>query len=145
MMIPDTVRLSYEFRPIAGLEWCAASPTTTTSSSATGARPRPSGSGTRSRRRIAMDLLPALRDAEGDLAVVAALAPSALARARVRRAWRGEELAGRARRGPRGDRNSWRRSRPCRALGQALRELFASMSGPKQDIRAEPRASGRRT
>lgn len=62
----DTVRLTYEFRPIAGLEAC---PKTTDDYEFVcfGGESDDNRFTHELRRRIALDLLPALRDAEGDL------------------------------------------------------------------------------
>jgi len=128
---PDTVRLTYEFRAIPGLEGfpqadehyefiCF------------GGESETKRFGHDVRRRVAMDLLPALRDAEGDLA-----------------AWRRSPLRPlleRAFAGVSGDELKDVRDAvhaateqlaefpTVQTLEKDLRELFASMSGPKQDM-----------
>lgn len=64
---PETVRLTYEFRPKAGLEGKPAS-ADDYDFVCYGGENEKKRFGHELRRRITMDLLPALRDAEGDLA-----------------------------------------------------------------------------
>ncbi|XDF37326.1 AAA family ATPase [Paracidovorax avenae] len=128
---PDTVRLSYEFRPVPGLEGFPQSDDDY-EFLCFGGESEAKRFGHELRRRIAMDVLPALRDAEGDLAV-----------------WRRSPLRPLLERAfasvPVADLNEVRDAvhaatrelaqfPSVRGLEQALRELFASMSGPKQDI-----------
>ncbi len=64
---PDTVRLTYEFRPVADLKGVPQSDDDY-EFLCYGGESETKRFGHELRRRIAMDLLPALRDAEGDLA-----------------------------------------------------------------------------
>lgn len=128
---PDTVRLTYEFRPIPGLERFPQSDDDY-EFLCYGGEAETKRFGHDVRRRIAMDLLPALRDAEGDLAT---WRRSPL-RPLIERAFASvpaEDLkevrdAIHAATGQLADFPS------VQGLEQALRELFTSMSGPKQDI-----------
>lgn len=128
---PDTVRLTYEFRPIPGLEGFPESDDDY-EFLCYGGEAETKRFGHEVRRRIAMDLLPALRDAEGDLAT---WRRSPL-RPLLERAFAcvpAEDLkevrdAIHAATGQLADLPS------VQGLEQALRELFTSMSGPKQDI-----------
>lgn len=128
---PDTVRLTYEFRPIPGLEGFPQSDDDY-EFLCYGGEAETKRFGHDVRRRIAMDLLPALRDAEGDLAT---WRRSPL-RPLIERAFASvpaEDLkevrdAIHAATGKLADLPA------VQSLEQALRELFTSMSGPKQDI-----------
>jgi len=128
---PDIVRLTYEFRPIPGLEGFPESDEDY-EFLCYGGQAETKRFGHEVRRRIAMDLLPALRDAEGDLATwrrspLRPLLDRAFASVPA------EDLkvvrdAIHAATGQLADFPS------VKGLDQALRELFTSMSGPKQDI-----------
>lgn len=128
---PHTVRLTYKFRPIPGLEGAPESDDDY-EFICFGGEAETKRFGHELRRRIAMDLLPALRDAEGDLA---RWHRSPL-RPLLERAFAGvssEDLEGvrdavQAATGQLADFPS------VQSLEQALQQLFASMSGPKQDI-----------
>ena len=128
---PDTVRLTYEFRPIPGLEGFPESDDDY-EFLCYGGEAETKRFGHEVRRRIAMDLLPALRDAEGDLAT-----------------WRRSPLRPLLERAfasvPAADLKEVRDAihaatgqlagfPSVQGLERALRELFTSMSGPKQDI-----------
>jgi len=128
---PHTVRLSYEFRPIAGLDGVPQSDDDY-EFLCYGGEAETKRFGHDLRRRIAMDLLPALRDAEGDLAVwrrsplrplleraFASVASQDLAEVRDAVHAATGQLAA---------------FPSVQSLEQALQELFASMSGPKQNI-----------
>ena len=128
---PNTVRLTYEFRPIPGLDGFPQSDSDY-EFLCYGGEAETKRFGYEVRRRIAMDLLPALRDAEGDLATwrrspLRSLLERAFARVPaeglegVRAAV--QEATGKLADFP-----------PVQGLEQALRELYASMSGPRQDI-----------
>lgn len=128
---PDTVRLTYEFRPIPGLEGFPQSDDDY-EFVCYGGETETKRFGHEVRRRIAMDLLPALRDAEGDLATwrrspLRPLLERAFASVPT------EEL-----RGVRDTVHAATRQLAefpsVRDLEQALREVFVSMSGPKHDI-----------
>jgi putative ATP-dependent endonuclease of the OLD family len=128
---PDTVRLNYEFRPRADLEdhpqtdddyeFCCF-----------GGEADTNTFGHDVRRRIAMDVLPALRDAEGDLST---WRRSPL-RPLLERAFAGvpdedlqgiqDEVAGAS--------EKLAELPTIKELEKSLKELFAQMSGPKQDI-----------
>lgn len=128
---PHTVRLSYQFRPIAGLEGAPQSDDDY-EFLCYGGEVETKRFGHDLRRRIAMDLLPALRDAEGDLATwrrsplrplleraFASVASQDLAEVRDAVHAATGQLAA---------------FPSVQGLEQGLQELFASMSGPKQDI-----------
>lgn len=128
---PHTVRLSYEFRPIAGLDGVPQSDDDY-EFLCYGGEAENKRFGHDLRRRIAMDLLPALRDAEGDLATwrrsplrplleraFASVASQDLAEVRDAVHAATGQLAV---------------FPSVQSLEQGLQELFASMSGPKQDI-----------
>lgn len=128
---PHTVRLTYEFRPIPGLDGLPQSDDDY-EFICYGGEAETKRFGHDLRRRIAMDLLPALRDAEGDLATwrrsplrplleraFASVASGDLAV--VRDAV--QAATGRLAEFP-----------SVRGLEHGLQQLFASMSGPKQDI-----------
>lgn len=128
---PHTVRLSYEFRPIAGLGGVSQSDDDY-EFLCYGGEAETKRFGHDLRRRIAMDLLPALRDAEGDLATwrrsplrplleraFASVASQDLAEVRDAVHAATGQLAA---------------FPSVQSLEQGLQELFASMSGPKQDI-----------
>ncbi len=129
---PHTVRLSYEFRPVAGLDGVPQSDDDY-EFACYGGEVETKRFGHDLRRRIAMDLLPALRDAEGDLTTwrrspLRPLLERAFARvakqdlAQVRDAV--HAATGQLATFP-----------SVQSLEQGLQVLFASMSGPKQDIR----------
>lgn len=126
-----TVRLTYEFRPIAGLE---AGPKTSDDYEFVcfGGESDEKRFTHELRRRIALDLLPALRDAEGDLGT-----------------WRRSPLRPLLERAfasvPAEDLSSVRKAVQAATkqladfpsvqdLEKSLRGLFKAMSGPKQDI-----------
>ena len=128
----DTVRLTYEFRPIAGLEAC---PKTTDDYEFVcfGGESDDNRFTHELRRRIALDLLPALRDAEGDLGT-----------------WRRSPLRPLLERAfasvPAEDLSDVREAVQAatkqladfpsvQVLENSLRGLFKAMSGPKQDIK----------
>lgn len=128
---PSTVRLTYELRPIPGLVGFPRSDDDY-EFVCYGGESEAKRFGHELRRRIAMDVLPALRDAEGDLA-----------------SWRRSPLRPLLERAfaavPVEDLNAVQGAvhaatgelanfPTVQALQQALRQLFASMSGPKQDI-----------
>jgi putative ATP-dependent endonuclease of OLD family len=128
---PHTVRLSYQFRPIAGLEGAPQSDDDY-EFLCHGGEAETKRFGHDLRRRIAMDLLPALRDAESDLATwrrsplrplleraFASVASQDLAEVRDAVHAATGQLAA---------------FPSVQSLEQGLQELFASMSGPKQDI-----------
>ena len=128
---PHTVRLSYEFRPIAGLGGVSQSDDDY-EFLCYGGEAETKRFGHDLRRRIAMDLLPALRDAEGDLATwrrsplrplleraFASVASQDLAEVRDAVHAATGQLAA---------------FPSVQSLEQGLQELFASMSGTKQDI-----------
>lgn len=128
---PHTVRLSYEFRPIVGLDGVPQSDDDY-EFLCYGGEAETKRFGHDLRRRVAMDLLPALRDAEGDLATwrrsplrplleraFASVASQDLAEIRDAVHAATGQLAAFA---------------SVQSLEQGLQELFASMSGPKQDI-----------
>lgn len=128
---PHTVRLTYEFRPIPGIDGFPKSDHDYEFLCYGGeAETKRFGHGLR--RRIAMDLLPALRDAEGDLATwrrsplrplleraFASVASNDLQEVRDAVQTATSQLA---------------EFPSVQSLEQGLRELFASMSGPSQDI-----------
>ncbi|MEX8517166.1 MAG: ATP-dependent endonuclease [Leptothrix sp. (in: b-proteobacteria)] len=128
---PNTVRLSYEFRPTAGLDGVLRSDDDY-EFLCYGGEGETKRFGHDLRQRIAMDLLPALRDAEGDLATwrrsplrpllgraFASVASQDLAEVRDAVQAATGQLA---------------TFPSVQRLEQGLQELFASMSGPKQDI-----------
>lgn len=128
---PHTVRLSYKFRSIAGLEDVPQSDNGY-EFLCYGGEAETKRFGHDLRRRMAMDLLPALRDAEGDLATwrhsplrplleraFASVASHDLAEVRDAIHAATGQLAA---------------FPSVQSLEQGLQELFASMSGPKQDI-----------
>jgi putative ATP-dependent endonuclease of OLD family len=128
---PDTVRLTYEFRPIPGLEGFPESDDDY-EFLCCGGKAETKRFGHEVRRRIAMDLLPALRDAEGDLATWRR-SPLRPLLERAFASVPAEDLkevrdAIHAATGQLADFPS------VQSLEQALRELITSMSGPKQDI-----------
>lgn len=128
---PHTVRINYVLRPIPGLDGFPQSDEDY-EFLCYGGESEAKRFGHELRRRIAMDLLPALRDAAGDLA-----------------AWRRSPLRPLLERAfasvPAQDLRDVRDAvhaateqltefPSVQGLEQALRELFRSMSGPKQDI-----------
>jgi len=129
---PHTVRLTYEFRPIAGLDEFPQSDADY-EFLCYGGEAETKRFGHDLRRRIAMDLLPALRDAEGDLSTwrrsplrplleraFASVAVNDLEDVRDSVQEATDQLA---------------EFPSVRQLEQDLRELFVSVSGPKQDIK----------
>lgn len=128
---PETARLTYEFRPIPDL---IGFPETDDDYEfiCYGGESEAKTFGHELRRRITMDLLPALRDAESDLAT---WRRSPL-RPLLERAFSAVPIDG-----LQGVRDSVREATEqlgqfdsVRELEEQLRQLFASMSGPKQDI-----------
>ncbi len=128
---PYTARLTYEFRPIPGLNGFPESDDDY-EFLCYGGEAETKRFGHDVRRRIAMDLLPALRDAEGDLATwrrsplrplleraFASVASDELREVRDTVQAATGQLA---------------EFPSVQSLEQGLQELFASMSGPKQDI-----------
>lgn len=128
---PHTVRLTYEFRPVAGLD---GHPQTSDDYEFVcyGGESDDKRLTHELRRRIAMDLLPALRDAEGDLATwrrsplrplleraFASVPAPDMADVRDKIQEATEELAA---------------FDSVQELEDQLRKLFLSMSGPMQDI-----------
>ncbi len=131
---PDTVRLTYEFRPLPGLAGFPASDEDY-EFICYGGETEAKRFGHDVRRRIAMDLLPALRDAEADLAT---WRRSPL-RPLIERAFAGvarEDLA-EVQDSIRTATQRLGEFAAVKVLEEGLGTLFASMSGPKQDI--EPR------
>ncbi|KAF1716113.1 ATP-dependent nuclease [Pseudoxanthomonas wuyuanensis] len=127
----DTVRLSYEFRPV---EEVKGQPKSSDDYEFVcyGGEADTKHFGHELRRRIAMDLLPALRDAEGDLA---AWRRSPL-RPLLERAFSSvpaQDLA-EVRDSVRDATKELADFPSVQKLQTSLRELFTSMSGPKQDI-----------
>lgn len=128
---PHTVRLTYKFRPIPGLEGAPESDADY-EFICFGGEAETKRFGYEVRRRISMDLLPALRDAEGDLATWRR-SPLRPLLERAFAGVSGEDLEGvrdavQAATGQLADFPS------VQSLELALQQLFASMSGPKQDI-----------
>ncbi|ABF12347.1 ATP-dependent nuclease [Cupriavidus metallidurans] len=128
---PDTVRLTYEFRPIAGL---AGFPQADEDYEfiCFGGESENKRFGHDVRRRVAMDLLPALRDAEGDLAVwrrspLRPLLERAFAEVPSQDLGQVRDVVQQAT-------QQLAEFPTVQALQQRLRDLFVSMSGPKQDI-----------
>ncbi|EER62149.1 putative exonuclease [Acidovorax delafieldii 2AN] len=127
----NTVRLTYEFRPIPGLDGFPQADEDY-EFICFGGEAETKKFGHDVRRRIAMDLLPALRDAEGDLA---AWRRSPL-RPLLERAFAGvsgEELRG-VRDAVHAATEQLAEFPAVQTLEKDLRALFTSMSGPKQDI-----------
>lgn len=128
---PDTVRLTYVFRPLSNLDGL---PQTDDDYEfiCYGGESETKRFGHEVRRRISLDLLPALRDAEGELATwrrsplrpLLERAFAAVAREDL------DEVQGQITEAT--DRLGEFES--VRALERSLGGLFASMSGPKQDI-----------
>ncbi len=131
---PDTVRLTYEFRPKAGLKGQPASDDDY-EFVCYGGESEKKRFGHEVRRRITMDLLPALRDAEGDLAT-----------------WRRSPLRPLIERAfsevDRGDLKDIKDAiesataqlknfEMVEKLEENLKDLFAALSGPKQDIKPQ--------
>jgi putative ATP-dependent endonuclease of OLD family len=128
---PDTARLTYKFRPIPGLPEF---PETDDDYEfiCYGGESETKRFGHELRRRLTMDLLPALRDAESDLATwrrspLRPLLERAFSAVPIERL--------------QGVRDSVREATEqlgefdsVRQLEEQLRQLFASMSGPQQDI-----------
>ncbi|TBW32299.1 DUF2813 domain-containing protein [Azotobacter chroococcum] len=128
---PDTVRLTYEFRPIPGLDEFPQSDGDY-EFLCYGGEAETKRFGHEVRRRIAMDLLPALRDAEGDLATWRR-SPLRPLLERAFASLPAEDLEG-VRDAVQEATGQLADFPSVQSLEQALRELFASMSGPKQDI-----------
>ncbi|WP_250482540.1 AAA family ATPase [Caballeronia sp. GACF5] len=128
---PHTVRLTYQFRPLPNLERSPESDSDYEFICFGGEAERNSF-GHDVRRRIAMDVLPALRDAEGDLA---SWRRSPL-RPLLERAFggvSGEDLEV-VRDAVQSATEQLEEFPSVQALGHALQDLFLSMSGPKHDI-----------
>ncbi|MRV70678.1 AAA family ATPase [Duganella sp. FT92W] len=128
---PDTVRLTYEFRPLPGLDEFPESDDDY-EFLCYGGESESRRFGHELRRRIAMDVLPALRDAESDLAT---WRRSPL-RPLLERAFSAvplEQLQD-VRNAVRDATGQVATFDSVRDLEQQLRGLFASMSGPKHDI-----------
>lgn len=128
---PDTVRLTYEFRPIPGLDGFPQSDGDY-EFLCYGGEAETKRFGHEVRRRLAMDLLPALRDAEGDLATWRR-SPLRPLLERAFASVPAEDLEG-VRDAVQGATGQLADFPSVQGLELALRELFASMSGPKQDI-----------
>lgn len=128
---PHTVRLTYEFRPIPGLDGLPRSDDDY-EFLCYGGEAETKRFGHDLRRRIAMDLLPALRDAEGDLATWRR-SPLRPLLERAFASVASEDLAG-VRDAVQVATDQLAEFPSVQSLEQGLRELFASMSGPKQDI-----------
>ncbi|KIK83080.1 ATP-dependent endonuclease [Pseudomonas sp. W15Feb9B] len=131
---PDTVRLTYELRPIPTLGRFPASDEDYEFICYGGEVER-KRFGHDVRRRISMDVLPALRDAEGDLAM---WRRSPL-RPLIERAFAevGRDELTEVQATIRAATNGLTAFDSVQALEQNLSSMYASMSGPKQDI--EPR------
>jgi putative ATP-dependent endonuclease of OLD family len=129
---PHTVRLTYEFRPKADLEGDPASDEDY-EFICYGGENEAKRFGHDLRRRIPMDLLPALRDAEGDLATwrrspLRPLIEGALAgvdRADLTKIQKAIEAAT----------DKLTEFEAVEELENSLGKLFAAMSGPKQDVK----------
>ena len=131
---PDIVRLTYEFRPKTGLEH-RASADDDYEFVCYGGNSERKRFGHELRRRIPMDLLPALRNAEGDLATwrrspLRPLIESAFG------SISGEDLEN-IKTSVEAVSAQLAEFETVKELEQNIRTLFADMSGPKQDI--EPR------
>jgi len=128
---PNTVRLTYGFRPLPGLDRFPASDEEY-EFICYGGEAESKRFGHELRRRISMDLLPALRDAEGDLAT---WRRSPL-RTLIERAFAGvprEELQD-VQDSIRSATKHLGEFAAVKELEDCLGALFTSMSGPKQDI-----------
>lgn len=129
---PHTVRLTYEFRPRADLEDGPASEDDY-EFICYGGENEAKRFGHELRRRIPMDLLPALRDAEGDLATwrrspLRPLIESAFSdvdRADLDKIKEAIEAAT----------DELTKFEAVEELEENLRQLFVAMSGPKQDVK----------
>lgn len=129
---PHTVKLTYEFRPIANLDDAPASDSDY-EFICYGGNSESKRFGHDLRRRIQMDLLPALRDAEGDLAnwrrsPLRPLVESAFAdvdRADLEKIQQGIEAAT----------NQLTEFDSVETLEESLRKLTVEMTGPKQDVK----------
>lgn len=129
---PHTVRLTYEFRPKADLE---GGPTSEEDYEfiCYGGENETKRFGHELRRRIPMDLLPALRDAEGDLATwrrsplrpLIESAFSGIDRADLEKIKKAIEDAT----------DELTEFEAVEELEQKLGELFVAMSGPRQDVK----------
>ncbi|WP_122613444.1 ATP-dependent nuclease [Pseudomonas viridiflava] len=131
---PDTVRLTYELRPLPNLGRFPASDEDYEFICFGGETER-KRFGHDLRRRITMDTLPALRDAEGDLAM---WRRSPL-RPLIERAFSdvSRDELGEVQEAIRTATNDLTQFDPVRTLEENLGAMYASMSGPNQDI--EPR------
>lgn len=131
---PDTVRLTYELRPIPNLGRFPASDEDYEFICFGGEAER-KRFGHDLRRRITMDTLPALRDAEGDLAM---WRRSPL-RPLIERAFSevSRDELGEVQEAIRAATNDLTQFAPVRTLEENLGAMYTSMSGPNQDI--EPR------
>ena len=131
---PDTVRLTYELRPIPNLGRFPASDEDYEFICFGGEAER-KRFGHDLRRRITMDTLPALRDAEGDLAM---WRRSPL-RPLIERAFSevSRDELGEVQEAIRAATNDLTQFDPVRTLEENLGAMYTSMSGPNQDI--EPR------
>jgi putative ATP-dependent endonuclease of OLD family len=129
---PETIRLTYEFRPKADLEDAPASADDYTFV-CYGGENEAKRFGWDLRRRISMDLLQALRDAEGDLAVWrrSPLRPL-IERAFATVATADLEKIGDEIRKATGKLSDFD---DVETLEENIGELFAEMSGPRQDIK----------
>lgn len=128
----DTVRLTYEFRPIAGLE---NGPVTSDDYEFVcfGGESDKKRFTHELRRRIAMDLLPALRDAEGDLGTWRR-SPLRPLLERAFASVPADDLAG-VRKAVQDATKQLADFPSVQDLEKSLRGLFKAMSGPKQDIK----------
>lgn len=131
---PDTVRLTYELRPIPNLGRFPASDEDYEFICFGGEAER-KRFGHDLRRRITMDTLPALRDAEGDLAM---WRRSPL-RPLIERAFSevSRDELGEVQEAIRAATDDLTKFDPVRTLEESLGVMYTSMSGPNQDI--EPR------
>ncbi len=129
---PDTVRLTYEFRPRADLEGDPASDDDY-DFICYGGEDEAKEFGHDFRRRIAMDLLPALRDAEGDLG---SWRHSPL-RPLIEEAFSGidrddlQEISDQVESAT----QQMTKFDRVEALEKSIGELFVEMSGPRQDVK----------
>jgi putative ATP-dependent endonuclease of OLD family len=129
---PHTVRLTYEFRPKADLKYGPASEDDY-EFICYGGQSEAKRFGHELRRRIPMDLLPALRDAEGDLA---SWRRSPL-RPLIESAFSGVDRADldKIKEAIEHATDELTQFEAVEELEQNLRKLFTDMSGPKQDVK----------
>jgi len=127
----QTVRLTYEFRPLPDLEGYPQSDDDY-EFICYGGESETKKFGHELRRRISMDLLPALRDAEGDLAAWRK-SPLRPLLERAFAAVSNDDLNG-VRAAVTAATNQLAEFPSVQGLEQQLQEQFAAMSGPKQDI-----------